>query len=236
VPPDFTNPRPDLLDLYLVPTERLTPKEETLENGKYLPVWMDRPGWIVALDATAAGTIYVYPGANAPSLDRQAIPFPNGWAPLGGRGRFWVKHSGASPQAFQIRFDGIPGDPASSPITSLPSNLNLKQINGTDQTPMDLTGQAFLDPTWGNDVAVAYGAADASLVIANPLRRALSLYNESGAQTVAVSVKNPMTAVRGFVVLPPLANVIWNPPDRVTKQALRCYGTGNGNIIIVEGT
>ncbi len=115
------NPKPDLLDLYLVPAERLVPRDETIPNGTtYFPVQMDRPGFIVARDPAAAGTIYVYPGS-APSADRQAIAYPNGWAPLGGKGRFWVRHSGSSSQSFQVRFDGTPGDPASGSAPSTPA-------------------------------------------------------------------------------------------------------------------
>lgn len=183
-------PRPTLLDIYLVPAELLVPRDEYIPNGTtYFPVQMDRPGFIVARDAVAAGTIYVYPGS-APGTDAQAIAYTNGYAPLPGKGRWYVRHSGSSKLAFQVRFDGTPGDAASNPVTPATGNTPVanRAAGFTDQKTVAVPSTAEQLPdhaipngfsvvvtaldTNTRTVGIGFSAAAADLVTGTPKRLA----------------------------------------------------------------
>lgn len=119
---------------------------------------------------------------------------------------------------------------------------DLRAIGGTAQTGADLGALVirllakYLPVVWGNEAIVAYAAADGAVLAANAARRGLAFWNTSATQTVALTIKNPATQLAGFLVLPPLAGYTYGPLDLPTTQIIRSWGSGVGNLSVVEGT
>jgi hypothetical protein len=126
---------------------------------------------------------------------------------------------------------------AAAAAAGLVQAINLLQVNGQTQTPIDL-GLNWKPITWGNGSTVAYlNAADAAVVAANANRRGLTIYNNDAANYVALGVTNPMVAFAGFMILNPKRGFTWGPGQGVTQQAIRSWGAaGGGNLIVCEGT
>lgn len=178
-------------DIFLPKASSLVPKTETIPTGtRYQKIHMDRPGSIRALSPSTVGTIYVYP-VSAPSSDAQAIPYPDGSANLPGVGEWWVRHTSASSETFQIVYDGPPGSTASptSPTSSAPvpnrgTGFTANKTVAVPSTPEQCASQAVPDgfavvvkalPTNTGNVGVGFSAAAADLATGTPF------YLEPGA-------------------------------------------------------
>lgn len=210
-----------------------------IENGaRYTAFNFERPVILVPVDPVAAGTCYVYAGSE-PNDDLNSTPIGAGAGiSMDASGTWYLRHSGASPQIFRVFDAGSIGNLAGvlAGLNLVSGVINLAQISGTVQTPLNLTGK-FAPITWSDAVSITVNAADTAVLAANPLRRGLSLANRSTlGQTIAVGITNPMVGVLGVYILGAGDKIVDTSLNCVTAQILRAYGSAAaGTLVYSEG-